>query len=148
MTFTKRLSVLIGLRYEEDLRTLMFMGVYVSLIVFQFNNEITSWLGRITMFLITTFSAFQGAVSVHNAVHCPAFKNMSVNAVFLMMLSCWFGHCASAYVPGHNLSHHRHLQVRKDREHESVCAISFVLFEFPVCEFRRTRAPRSNVYTA
>ena len=29
-------------------------------------------------------------------------------------MSLWFGHCASTYVPGHNLSHHRNLQTPSD----------------------------------
>lgn len=51
---------------------------------------------------------------MHNAVHCPPFVDKTVNQAFQVLLSLWFGYSASAYIPGHNLSHHKYLQSRKD----------------------------------
>lgn len=107
-------SKLIGLRYKDDLRTLGFGALYVVLVAVQFSFDFSSFWLRFAFFIATSFSCFQGAVSVHNAVHCPTFQNMTVNAAFQIFLSCWFGHMASSYVPGHNLSHHRNLQSTRD----------------------------------
>lgn len=114
---------MLGLRYTEDLRTLMFCFVYFMLVMWQWRREEEGlqdqwfwwwWLERGALFVLTTFLAFIGAVSVHNNVHTPPFHSKTANAVFQVLLSLWFGHAASAYVPGHNLSHHKYLQTRKD----------------------------------
>ena len=67
-------------------------------------------------FCITTLQAFQGGVSVHNAAHCPPFYNEQglANRLFYLMLTIWNGAPVTAYVPGHNLSHHKYLQTRRD----------------------------------
>ena len=113
-TVSSRLADVLGLRYEEDLRTLAFCAVFMALVWWQLTHEVESRLAQWALFLATSLSAFQGAVSVHNAVHCPAFKQQWRNSVFQCVLSVWFGHCAASYVPGHNLSHHRNLQTPRD----------------------------------
>lgn len=104
-----------GLKYNADLRTLFFMVLYAVYVATRFTWSTWEplWL-RPFLLVLTSLMAFQGAVSVHNAVHCPPFQNKQVNQVFHVLLSLWFGHSASAYVPGHNLSHHKYLQSRKD----------------------------------
>ncbi|GBG29309.1 Hypothetical Protein FCC1311_025511 [Hondaea fermentalgiana] len=108
------LANLLGLRYYEDLRTLMFCCVYFTLVGLQLKYEVPFRSARFLVFWLTAFVSFQGAVTVHNAVHCPIFKQTWKNQIFQTVLSVWFGHCASSYVPGHNLSHHRNLQTNKD----------------------------------
>ena len=108
------LAQFLGLRYYEDLRTLCFCAFYFTLIYIQLHCEFTYRYQTIGLFWLTSLSAFQGAVSVHNAVHCPVFQEHWKNRLFQCVLSVWFGHCASSYVPGHNLSHHRNLQTTKD----------------------------------
>lgn len=108
------LTRFLGLRYHEDLRTLMFCGLYFSLVALQLKVDFPWRAERIALFWLTGFLSFLGAVTVHNAVHCPIFKQNWKNQMFQVVLSVWFGHCASSYVPGHNLSHHRNLQTPKD----------------------------------
>mmetsp|Transcript_10631 Transcript_10631/g.17355 ORF Transcript_10631/g.17355 Transcript_10631/m.17355 type:complete len:398 (+) Transcript_10631:483-1676(+) len=110
----KRLAQYMGLRYYEDLRTLMFCCIYFTVLFVQIRWSFESTLARIALFCLTSFLAFQGAVTVHNAIHCPIFKDHWKNTWFQVVISVWFGHCASSYVPGHNLSHHRNLQTKKD----------------------------------
>lgn len=113
------LSYLLKLRYVEDIRTLSFCLIYFTFVTYQWielENE-NSFISKhfSLIFWLTSFIAFQGAVTVHNAVHCPIFKQSELkNSLFHVVLSMWFGHCAATYVPGHNLSHHRNLQTRKD----------------------------------
>ena len=67
----------------------------------------------IAVFILCNINFMVGVI-VHNAVHSPVFKNKTVNRVFQVILSLAFGGQVSAYVPGHNLSHHKHLQTAKD----------------------------------
>lgn len=57
---------------------------------------------------------FMVGIIVHNTIHSPVFKNKTLNRIFQYILSVAFGGPVSAYVPGHNLSHHKHLQTAKD----------------------------------
>ncbi len=54
------------------------------------------------------------AITIHNTVHCPIFYNKTLNKIDFILLSMAFGSPATGYVPGHNLSHHKHLQTPKD----------------------------------
>lgn len=115
---------MLGLRYKEDLRTLAFCFLYFALVTWQWRRDesvddegglaAAALVEKVALFALTTFFAFIGAVSVHNNVHTPPFHSKLANTVFQVLLSLWFGHAASAYVPGHNLSHHKYLQTPKD----------------------------------
>ncbi len=54
------------------------------------------------------------AVITHNVVHCPVWKNRTLNKLTQIALSLTYGFAVSDYIPGHNLSHHRYTQTRKD----------------------------------
>ena len=82
------LATALGLRYKEDLRTLGFGILYVAIVAGQFIVDVEPFWLRVVMFFVTGFSAFQGAVSVHNAVHCPTFKNMTANCMFQVTPLC------------------------------------------------------------
>src|SRR5207253_7793433 len=49
-----------------------------------------------------------------NTVHSPVFVTRRQNRVFQVLLTLTYGHPVSAFVPGHNLSHHKHTQTRRD----------------------------------
>ncbi|MBX7196886.1 MAG: fatty acid desaturase [Sandaracinaceae bacterium] len=107
------------LRYTADLRTLAFVGTYyvlVSLAIF------SPWLGMTAPWwamaghaIVLCFLSFFCAVITHNTVHSPVFKNRTMNRLFQVALTPCYGHPVSAYVPGHNLSHHKFTQTPKDR---------------------------------
>jgi fatty acid desaturase len=58
--------------------------------------------------------SFVGAVATHNAMHTPIFKARWANRIFQCVLTVWGGQTVSVYVPGHNLSHHKHLESALD----------------------------------
>jgi len=58
--------------------------------------------------------SFICATIVHNTIHAPIFKSRSLNKIFQVVLSFTYGHSTSAYVPGHNFSHHKYTQSAKD----------------------------------
>ena len=69
---------------------------------------------RLVLLTALVLLSFQGAVQTHNAVHSPIFKRKALNKLFQVLLTLTYGHPVSSYVPGHNLSHHRHTQKPPD----------------------------------
>lgn len=107
------------LRYKADLRTIGFMAVYFGITAVQWVVPSLSLFGGhaavgTTMLVLTCFFSFFCAVATHNTVHAPVFKERGANRVFQVLLSLTYGHMVSAFVPGHNLSHHKHTQTRRD----------------------------------
>lgn len=92
----------------------MFVATYFFLVAAQW-----IWAPRAVwiaapLLLLTCWFSFFGAVATHNAIHCPVFQRRWQNRVFQLVLTLTYGHPVSAYVPGHNLSHHKHTQSRRD----------------------------------
>ena len=103
------------LRYSADIRSLIFVALYF---VFTAGAWILfpslSILGKAGAVILLCCWAFFCAVIIHNTIHCPIFRKKSWNKAFQVVLSFTYGHSVSAYVPGHNFSHHRHTQTKKD----------------------------------
>ncbi|MBK6516342.1 MAG: fatty acid desaturase [Polyangiaceae bacterium] len=108
------------LRYRADLRTIAFMGVFFALVAVQWLVPAASifdggaWWAAAPLFVLTCFFSFFCAVATHNTIHSPVFEKRAHNRVFQTVLTLTYGHPVSAFVPGHNLSHHKHTQTRKD----------------------------------
>lgn len=102
------------LRYRADLKTLLFVAIYFGLVAVQWVYAPTALWLAIPLLLLTCFFSFFGAVATHNTVHAPVFKQRWMNRIFQVALTLTYGHPVSAYVPGHNLSHHKHTQSRRD----------------------------------
>ncbi|NUP12783.1 MAG: fatty acid desaturase [Polyangiaceae bacterium] len=108
------------MRYRADLRTIAFMAAYYGLVAVQWLMPSASvfdhgsWWVATPLFVLTCFFSFFCAVATHNTVHSPVFEKRSHNRIFQVALTTTYGHPVSAYVPGHNLSHHKHTQTRKD----------------------------------
>ena len=102
------------LRYRADIRSLTFVGVYFALLIGQWIYEPRNlWLAA-PLFVMTCVMSWVGAVITHNTIHCPVFRARPLNQAFQVALTLTYGHPVSAFVPGHNLSHHKHTQTRKD----------------------------------
>ncbi len=103
------------LRYKADRRTLGIVATY-------FTIAITSWIYYpqmtwgvlIPVMMLNAVFAFFCAVIVHNTIHAPVFKSKRMNRIFQIILSFTYGHPVSAFVPGHNFSHHKELSTVKD----------------------------------
>lgn len=105
---------MLGMRYAEDIRTLVFTAFFFVLMAYHWNTwekgSSTFWL----TWSIQCFFSFVGAVAVHNLIHCPIFHSKTRNKIVQCVLSCTYGHPVSNYVPGHNLSHHQNTQSTRD----------------------------------
>lgn len=106
---------MLDMRNDADLRTFGLTAAYfLSLMVF-YRGFYTNHLAvQLVLFSTTCYLSFVGAVAVHNTIHCPVFYSKINNKIFQVILSLTYGHPVSAYVPGHNLSHHQNTQTARD----------------------------------
>ena len=102
------------LRYKADRRTLFFVALYFTCLTTLWLKAPAFWPLHVALVMVTSVLAFMGAVATHNALHSPPFKSRPLNRAFQVVLTLTYGHPVSAYVPGHNLSHHRFTQTNKD----------------------------------
>ena len=103
------------LRYKADRRTLLTVLIYyvVAVLPWFFWQNMTTW--QIVLWVVVNcFFSFSCAVIIHNTIHAPIFKDKRVNKLFQFVLSFCYGHSVSAYVPGHNFSHHKYTQHLED----------------------------------
>jgi len=103
------------LRYAADRRTLLTVALYflVAVSPWLLWNQLTTF--EIVLFVIANcMLSFICATIVHNTIHAPIFKNKTLNKIFQVVLAFTYGHSTSAYVPGHNFSHHKYTQKPKD----------------------------------
>lgn len=81
-----------------------------------------AWLGwatagagaRLASGILLAYFAFAAACITHNTIHVRVFHSMRLEGAWLMMLSLAYGHPASTFHSGHNLSHHRYTQSTRD----------------------------------
>lgn len=102
------------LNYKADRRTLAVVALYfisVGVAWFYFPSQ---WYFRLLIVAWLCLLSFMCAVIVHNTIHHPIFKSKQANKVFQFVLSLTYGHPVSAFVSGHNLSHHHHTQHSRD----------------------------------
>jgi len=102
------------LRYRSDIRTVSFVSLYFVLLAGVWVWTPVVWWHAVPAFAALCVLAFMGAVTTHNSLHCPPFKYRWMNKVWQVVLTLTYGHPVSSYVPGHNLSHHKYTQSRKD----------------------------------
>jgi fatty acid desaturase len=101
------------LRRREDIRSLFIVGIY-------FGATLVAWMLRprgwelMPTVLGLGWLSWLVATITHNTIHCPIFRSKPLNRIFQIVLTLGYGHPVSAYVPGHNLSHHRHTQKAED----------------------------------
>jgi fatty acid desaturase len=63
----------------------------------------------IYLFLLSCYFALACGVIAHNHNHCPTFKSKRANRVFATVLSVFYGYPTFAWIPTHNLNHHKYV---------------------------------------
>ena len=56
---------------------------------------------------LSLYFGFCAGVFSHNHNHCPMFKNRRLNAFYSAWLSVFYGYPTFAWIPTHNLNHHK-----------------------------------------
>lgn len=117
------------LRYKSDVRTLIFVFLYFIVAVFSWIifPTLSTWQ-VVALVVLNCYLSFSCAVIIHNTIHVPIFKKRWMNQFFQFLLSFTYGHSTSAYVPGHNFSHHKYTQTPKDAIRTSKARFSINLF--------------------
>jgi beta-carotene hydroxylase len=103
------------LRYKADIRTLIAVFIYFACAVtpWIFWNSLNT-LQIVAFVVANSILSFTCAVIVHNTIHAPIFYSKILNRINQVIMSFTYGHPVSAYVPGHNFSHHKYTQTAKD----------------------------------
>lgn len=114
----KRAPGLLGLppilRYAADRRTLFFTAMFFAIQAALWLATPSSAAVTALLVLASCALAFMGAVATHNTIHCPVFHARWMNSIWHVVLTLTYGHPVGSYVPGHNLSHHRFTETRRD----------------------------------
>lgn len=103
------------LRYREDRRSLAFVCAFPMLaaVTWRFIGVAPFIISGALVSMLAVLS-WICAVITHNALHCPIWKSRTLNNVTQVALSLAYGFPVTEYIPGHNLSHHRYLETRRD----------------------------------
>jgi fatty acid desaturase len=92
-----------GLRNRADWRTLLWVAAMPLVAGAQYARpELLPYLSPLSCYL-----ALAAGVFAHNHNHCPTFKSRRANAVFGNALSIFYGYPTFAWIPTHNLNHHK-----------------------------------------
>ncbi|MBS1613160.1 MAG: fatty acid desaturase [Bacteroidetes bacterium] len=117
------------LRYTADRRTLFVVALYFVVAALPWFLWPQMGRGQIVFWVVLNcIVSFMCAVIVHNTIHAPIFKKRWMNKVMQIVLSFTYGHSTSAYVPGHNFSHHKYTQSDKDSIRTSKARFKINLF--------------------
>ena len=103
------------LKYKADRITVLtvllyFIGTGLTWYWFDHINLVAK-IGAVALLCVLSFMC---AIIVHNTIHVPIFGHKSSNKIFQIILSMTYGHSVSAFVIGHNLSHHQHTGEAQD----------------------------------
>ena len=101
------------LKHNSDLRSIVFSMLCMLIYIIQWNVQLKLYI-RVVFFTITSLQAFQQTVIIHNCAHCHPFTSRINNEIYFILLSALSATPVSLYVPGHNMSHHKHLESEKD----------------------------------
>lgn len=92
-------------RHSADYRTLLWALCMPLVLVAQVANpKLVPYLAPVSFYL-----AMAAGTMAHNHNHSPTFKSRRMNAWFAMWLSVFYGYPSFAWVPTHNLNHHKHV---------------------------------------
>ncbi len=107
------------LRYKADYKTLAFVFTYYLLaysgfFLFDYFYATAFWTVLVPLCIAACVICFSCAVIIHNTVHTPIFYKKSHNRIMQFVLTFAHGYSVSAFVPGHNFSHHKEAETAKD----------------------------------
>lgn len=97
-------------RNKADYRTLLWAALMPVVVIAQYVRPQWIWFLSPLSFY---FSMAAGTMA-HNHNHCPTFKNRRANQLFAYWISVFYGYPTFAWVPTHNLNHHKHVNREGD----------------------------------
>ena len=98
-------------RRIEDYRTLLWIMVFTpALVVTHFLHPQLNWW----LLPASCYFAIAAGVIAHNHMHRPTLRSKRANELFSCVLSVFYGYPIFAWLPTHNLNHHRLVNRRGD----------------------------------
>ncbi len=99
------------LRHRADRRTLLWAFVLFPAVGFApyVEPRLIPWLLPLSLYF-----GFCAGVFSHNHNHSPTFKNRKLNAFYSAWLSVFYGFPTFAWIPTHNLNHHKYVNKAGD----------------------------------
>jgi fatty acid desaturase len=99
------------LRHASDWRTLLWAFVLFPAVGFApyVEPRLIPWLLPLTLYF-----GFCAGVFSHNHNHSPTFKSRRLNAFYSAWLSVFYGFPTFAWIPTHNLNHHKYVNKAGD----------------------------------
>jgi fatty acid desaturase len=93
-------------RLSADYRTLLWAFVlFPTVMVVPYRSpQLLAWTLPLALYV-----GFCAGVFAHNHNHCPTFRSRVANDVFAAWVSVFYGHPTFAWIPTHNLNHHKYL---------------------------------------
>jgi fatty acid desaturase len=132
------------LRYRSDIRTLAFIAAYFAALGGAWSLSLARPLPVIAALVFLCWISWINAVITHNVIHLPLWRSPVLNKITRAALSLTYGFPVNEYVPGHNLSHHRYTQERRDVMRTTKVRLSWnlanILTFFPMVAFDVMRA--------
>jgi beta-carotene hydroxylase len=90
-------------RFAADYRAIVWVLIAAGLVALQFARpELVPYL-----FWLSCYFALACGVMAHNHNHCPTFSSKLANEVFAAAISIFYGYPTFAWIPTHNLNHHK-----------------------------------------
>src|ERR1700755_1932860 len=90
-------------RNSADYRSLVWALAMPAVLIAQLANpKLLPYLAPVSFYL-----AMAAGTMSHNHNHCPTFKSKRMNAFYANWLSVFYGYPAFAWIPTHNLNHHK-----------------------------------------
>lgn len=90
-------------RFSADYRTLLWVFLTALLVGVQYARpDLVKWL-----WWLSCYFALSCGVIAHNHNHCPTFASKGMNQLFGFVISTFYGFPVFAWIPTHNLNHHK-----------------------------------------
>ena len=96
------------LRHATDQRCVLWVFLYFLLTAVVWRMD---WIASV---IVLCYFSFAGACITHDSMHARTFTDENAEILWRHALSLTYGHPVSTFIPGHNLSHHRHTQTTMD----------------------------------
>jgi beta-carotene hydroxylase len=103
------------LRFQSDVRTIIFMilTTAILIILWKWSSEMNTLLFSI-VYSAQLLMAISVSTMTHNHQHLPMWKKKWLNILTDNWLTVFYGFPVFAWIPTHNLNHHRHINTEED----------------------------------
>jgi beta-carotene hydroxylase len=143
-------------RFAADYRTLLWVIMAGALLAFVYwKPEYAPYL-----FVLNCYFALACGVIAHNHNHCPTFADKRANQLFANVISVFYGYPTFAWIPTHNLNHHKYVNRAGDatitwrftNKHTLPVAASYFFVsswyqQYPIRDFvNKARAQNPGLY--